>query len=105
MKRLFGIIILLMGFFFTVEAQTATPVATVKQANQRARIAHGQANGELTRAEARALKAQQRHIRRTKKRAKADGEVTVAERKQIARKQRRANRNIKRQKHDQQKRY
>ena len=96
---------MVLGFFFTAQAQTATPVANAKQVNQRARIAHGQANGELTRAESRALKAQQRHIRRTKRRAKADGEVTVAERKQIARKQRRANRNIRRQKHDQQKRY
>jgi len=81
------------------------PGVTGKQLNQQARIAHGQANGELTPFEARALRKEQRHIRRVKRRAKADGVVTAEERIVINRKQRRANRHIRRQKHDQQKRY
>lgn len=100
MKKLF-LVIALLGFgFFGAVAQTETPVATKRQVNQHVRIAHGVHNGELTRAEARALKAEQRHIRRVKRRAKADGTVTAEEKLRINRKQRRANRHIHRQKHD-----
>lgn len=92
-------------FVYDLQAQTATPAANTRQMNQTARIAHGMANGELTKREARALKAEQRHIRRTKRRAKADGVVTAEEKLRINRKQRRANRHIRRQKHDAEKRY
>ena len=100
---------IVLGLFTEVSAQdlsaSATPVATNRQVNQAARIAHGTANGQLTRPERRALKAEQRHIRRVKRRAKADGVVTGEEKLRINRKQRRANRHIRRQKHDAQKRY
>ena len=90
--------------YFGVLAQTKAPVATKRQVNQHARIAHGAANGELTRAEARALRAEQKHIRRVKRRAKADGVVTGEEKARINRKQRRASRHIHHQKHDEQSR-
>ncbi len=111
MKKIIILTFLLAGgVFFTAQAQsenaaTKTPVANVKQINQVGRIAHGQANGELTRHEARMLKKEQRHIRRVKRRAKADGVVTNGEKAVINRKQRRANRHIYRQKHDAQKKY
>jgi len=100
MKNIFLVITLLAFGYLGALAQTETPVATKRQVNQHARIAHGAANGELTRAEARALRAEQRHIRRVKKGAKADGVVTGEEKLRINRKQRRANRHIRRQKHD-----
>lgn len=105
MKKILVTAFILTFGMFAAKAQTATPVANAKQANQQVRIAHGQANGELTRAEAKALRMEQRHIRRVKRRAKADGTVTADERMKINRKQRRANRHIRRQKHDDQKRY
>lgn len=104
-KIIITTLLLTAGIFVGVQAQTATPVSNAKQVNQRARIAHGQANGELTRGEARALKMEQRHIRRVKRRVKADGTVTGEERARINRKQNRANRHIRRQKHDGEKRY
>lgn len=81
-------------------AQDATPRANVRQKAQRARIAEGRVDGDLTNAEAAALNKQQRHIRRTERRAKSDGTVTVAEKRKIERKQDRANRNIRRAKNN-----
>ena len=106
---MFLLFLLVLGIYLTATAQessaTRTPVANTKQVNQATRIMHGQATGQLTHAEARALKKEQRHIRRVKKRAKADGVVTVEEKQRINRKQRRANRHIRRQKHDAQIKY
>jgi hypothetical protein len=81
-------------------AQDATPRANARQKAQRARIAEGRIDGDLTHAEAAALNRQQRHIRRTERRAKADGTVTVAEKRKINRKQNRASRNIRRAKNN-----
>jgi len=89
----------IMFFAFGAMAQ-ATPKANGRQAVQQVRIAEGVKSGELTKAERRALKAEQRHIRRTKRRAKADGVLTPREKHKINRKQNRANRHIRRQKHD-----
>lgn len=83
-----------------VFAQDNTPVVDKRQRKQQARIAQGVASGEVNRAEARRLRAEQRHIRRAERRAKADGEVTNRERARLQRKQNKANRDIRRQKHD-----
>jgi len=108
-KFKFFTVTILAGLCFEVKAQDlyarATPNANHRQVKQVTRIAHGTATGQLTRAESRALKAEQRHIHRTKKRAKADGIVTREEKIRINRKQRRADRHIRRQKHDAQVRY
>ena len=108
-KIIFFAMAFLVGLIFEAKAQdvyaSATPKANHRQINQAHRIAHGTATGQLTRAERKALKAEQRHIRRTKKRAKADGVVTREEKLQINRKQRRADRHIRRQKNDRQVRY
>ena len=102
MKRLAIIITFFaVGSFFATQAQAQTTTSTTaRQVNQRARIAEGRQSGELTHREAAALNAQQRNIKRTKRRAKADGVVTRAERKEIRRKQNRASRSIRRQKND-----
>jgi len=80
--------------------QEATPRANTRQKAQRVRIAEGRADGDLTNTEAAALNKQQRHIRRTERRAKSDGTVTVAEKRKLERKQDRANRNIRRAKNN-----
>lgn len=81
-------------------AQTDTKRADVRQHAQRARIAEGRADGELTKREAAGLNVEQRHIRRSERRAKADGEVTVQEKMRLERKQNRSNRHIRRAKHN-----
>lgn len=81
-------------------SQDSAPRTDKRQVAQRARIADGRRDGEVTRREAAALNVQQRHIRRTERRAKMDGEVTVEEQRRLDRKQNRASRNIRRAKHN-----
>lgn len=81
-------------------AQDRTPRVNTRQAAQQTRIAEGKQSGELTRGETKALRAEQRHIRRSERRAKADGDVTPGERRRLERKQDRANRHIRRAKHN-----
>lgn len=81
-------------------AQERTPRVNGRQAAQRARIAEGRQSGELTNGEAALLNKQQRHIRRSERRAKADGDVTAIERMKLDRKQDRANRSIRRAKNN-----
>ncbi len=81
-------------------AQERTPRVNTRQAAQQTRIAEGKASGELTKGETRALRAEQRHIRRSERRAKADGDVTAGERRRLERKQDRANRHIRRAKNN-----
>ena len=93
--------LLLMMTAGRVVAQN-TPVVDERQQNQKARITQGVVSGEVTRPEAKKLRAEQRHIKRVERRAKADGEVTPQERAKLQRKQNQANRDIRRQKHDRQ---
>ena len=81
-------------------AQDATPKTDVREGAQRARIHEGRKDGDLTKGEAKALNKQQRHIRRTERRAKADGTVTSTEQMKLQRKQNRASRNIRRAKNN-----
>ena len=81
-------------------AQERTPRVNTREAVQQTRIAQGHQSGELTRGETHALRTEQRHIRRSERRAKADGDVTVAERRRLDRKQDRANRHIRRAKNN-----
>jgi len=81
---------------FSSIAQDRTPRVNGRQKAQRGRIAEGRQSGEVTKGEAALLNKQQRHIRRTERKAKADGTVTVEERKRLDRKQDRASRNIRR---------
>ena len=86
---------------FTTNAQDINRTRIDKrQTVQRARIAEGVVDGDLTRREARALRSEQRHIRRAERRAKADGVVTGREKTRLNRKQNRANRHIRRTKNN-----
>lgn len=100
MKNVFLVAFLVFATAFSALAQTETPRATTRQVKQRARIHEGRTSGELTNGEAAALNAEQRHIKRVKRRAKADGEVTPQEKAKLQRKQNRANRHIRRAKHN-----
>ncbi|MEQ8715885.1 MAG: hypothetical protein RIC80_22925 [Cyclobacteriaceae bacterium] len=71
-----------------------------RQTVQRARIADGVATGEVTRMEARQLRAEQRVIRRTENRVEADGIVTRREQRKLTKLQNQASRAITRQKND-----
>jgi hypothetical protein len=79
---------------------TNTPLIDKHEANQQERIQQGKQSGELTKHEARRLRAEQKIIDRKQKRAEADGTVTAQERQGIRRMQDRAGRDIRRQKHD-----
>lgn len=88
--------IILAGAF----AQSETPRADVRQTKQRARIHEGRKSGEVTNGEAAMLNKQQRHIRRSERRAEADGTVTAREKRKLEKKQDRANRHIRRAKNN-----
>jgi len=92
--------IVLASLFFLIGivgySQDTTPRTDVRQKTERARIHQGRKSGEVTNREAAALNKQQRHIRRTERRAKADGEVTGVEKHKLERKQDRASRHIRR---------
>ena len=95
---------LMFGAIISVSAQTATPSIDQRQHNQQARVAQGVSSGELTRRETAHAVHDQRHIRRTERRAKADGQVTRGERAHIQHEQNRASRSLNRNKHDAQQR-
>ncbi|MGG9970963.1 hypothetical protein ACQ33O_04135 [Ferruginibacter sp. SUN002] len=78
---------------FSANAQSPT-------GSQHQRITQGVKSGELTKAEAKKLRHDQRKIRKEKKVAKADGVITPAERKDIRKDKRHANRDIFRKKHN-----
>ena len=66
------------------------------------RIRQGIRSGELTRAEARRLEAEQARIRVDERFARADGRLTPKERERLHKELRHASRDIYRQKHDNQ---
>jgi hypothetical protein len=69
MKKAFALIVFL-GIVIVSEVKAQeTPVVDGRQRAQRARIREGAASGDLTRGETAKLRSQQRHIRRTERRA------------------------------------
>lgn len=100
MKKLILSLSITILMTIAVVAQQVTPKADAREVSQRARIREGRKEGDLTRAEAKALNKQQRHIRRTERRAKSDGTVTSTEKMKLQRKQNRASRNIRKSKNN-----
>jgi hypothetical protein len=99
--RIFGgLLIAALAFTSIAEAQTRTPVINQRQRNQEHRIRQGVRSGELTKNEARHLRADERHIRNDKRMAKANGHVSRAERRHLRRDENRTNRAIYRAKHN-----
>jgi hypothetical protein len=101
MKRIIALVSFIV-FATVAYAQTSTPRIDRREHTQRARIREGVASGELTRRETVHARHEQRHIRRTERRAKADGTVTRRERAHITREQNQASRSLYRNKHDRQ---
>jgi hypothetical protein len=100
MKKIMVMVsLLLLMVAGVVQAQT-TPITDAREHEQRARIRQGVASGNVTHHEAARLRAEQRHIHRTERRAKADGEITSNERARLKRQQHHASRDIRRQKLD-----
>lgn len=81
-------------------AHPVTPRVDRREARQGARIHQGVRHGQLTRAEARALRAGQLRVRRMERRAKRDGRVTLRERARLQRMLDRQHRRIFRFRHD-----
>lgn len=96
------IMVAFMAIFGTtaLQAQMAYNGDFNKSQEQRNRIHQGERSGELTRGEAHRLKHEQRHIRKTKCRAKADGRITKGEKRHIRNEERRADQDIYRLKHN-----
>jgi hypothetical protein len=84
----------------TSAANAHTPRIERREARQHYRIAEGWRSGDLTRAEARRLRAGHRHVHRLERRAERDGFVTRFERRRIERAQDRQSRAIYRLKHN-----
>jgi len=102
MKRVTTMILMIaaMAAFASVASACSTPRVDRREARQHVRIAQGVRSGELTRVEARRLRAGQRHVHRMERRAKADGMVTRRERWRIEHAQDRQSRAIYRLKHN-----
>jgi hypothetical protein len=104
MKKTMSTLIVAFLFFGVIQvpsfAQERSPLITGKQIKQERRIKQGVRSGELTRTEARMLKAEQKRVKLMKKGAVADGKITRRERTLIRKNQRIASKHIYRQKHD-----
>ncbi len=81
-------------------AQTASPTINATQVKQAERINQGVASGELTKAETKNLRTEQRAIRAEKAAFKADGTFSAAERAQVRRDQKQASKRIYANKHN-----
>jgi hypothetical protein len=81
-------------------AAVRDPGVNARQHSQHDRIAQGIRSGELTRDEAKALRGEQRSIRREERQHKSDGILTRDERKDLHRDLHAASRNIYGEKHD-----
>ena len=92
---------LLLGVAVCATPVLASGINKVEHREQ-ARIRQGIRSGELTRAEARRLEAQQARIRVDERFDRADGKLTLKEREQLRKELHRASRDIYRQKHDNQ---
>jgi len=99
-QKLILILPLTLLFAVVVNAQTATPEITKRQANQQARIKEGRRSGQLTNKEARRLEMREAKIQHDKKAAKADGVVTPQEKAKLNREENRTSRAIYRKKHN-----
>jgi Skp family chaperone for outer membrane proteins len=76
------------------------PGVNARQQHQQRRIHEGIRTGQLTKAEAKALKAKERALRREERQFKADGKLTPAERAKLHADLNQTSRDIYREKHD-----
>jgi hypothetical protein len=103
MKTLHVIVLAMAAAMLTAtiaSAHPVTPRVDRREARQGARIHQGVRSGQLTRGEARSLRAGQRRVRRMEFRVKSDGVVSARERARIGHAQDRQGRHIWRMKHN-----
>lgn len=86
--------------FIVSQAHAQTRHQKMRNHRQHERIQHGVESGELTKAEARKLKQEEKQIRKAEKAAGADGKVTAEERKDIQQLQNQASQDINKLKHN-----
>ncbi|WP_316832617.1 hypothetical protein [Pedobacter aquatilis] len=91
--------------FAQTPAATTTAI-TPKEVHKwdRKRVKAGVKSGELTKAEAKALRAENKKLKTDVKAAKADGSITIGEKKNIAKEEARLSKNIYAKKHNARKR-
>ncbi len=97
MKKTIFMALFACAFMIAGVAKAQSPA---KSRNQKARIATGVRQGQLTRPETRMLARQQHHIGKMKMQARADGRVTCKERRNIKKAEHRADVAIYRQRHN-----
>jgi len=85
-------------------ADTKDLRVNARQHKQHARIAQGVKSGELTKAEAKDLRGDQRGIRKEERAFKSDGKLTKDERQELNQDQNAASKEIYQEKHDSQER-
>ena len=95
-----SLVIVALAVAITAPAFAGTPRLNEREANQHARIHQGVVSGELTRPEARRLRAGEARLNYNEARAKADGVVTPAERARLHNEANHESERIYRQKHD-----
>ncbi|GEM_PF-1076956 len=103
MKKLIVTIGIITAIIISIDVQAQDNIINKtdkRQAVQKVRIAEGVASGEVTRMEAKRLRAEQRMIRRTESRIEADGIITRREQRKLTSLQNQASRDIRRQKND-----
>lgn len=83
--------------FFSISFGAA---AQQKKHHQKARVAQGIKNGNITHAEAGKIRAERKEVREEIKDAKADGVITSAERTDIKQERKETNKAIRRAKHN-----
>ncbi len=99
--KLLFVALFLVGFTFSTQAQSnTTPKVSKRQVKQQKRIGQGIASGELTKAELKQTRKQQKNIQKHKMKTKADGQVTKRERAGLHMHQNKASRNIARKKNN-----
>jgi hypothetical protein len=103
-KVIFATALFTLGLTTFSFAQS-TPKVDARQDIQKARIKEGVQSGELTKAEADKMRANQAVIQHAEHKAKADGVVTKGERKKLDKMQDRSSKRVKHQKHDKQDRH
>lgn len=100
-----GIAIIGFGVVGQVTAAgTRDPGVNARQHHQKQRVRQGVRSGQLTRREARGLRAEHRNIKQLERSYKSDGTLSSAERRDLHRQLNRNSRTIYRQKHDVQRR-
>ncbi len=103
MERIAVLLLALTFAGLTAGATSAHPNRSSidrREARQHQRIHAGWKHGQLTRGEAKRLRAGQRHIRRMERRGRADGHLSLRERAHIQRELNQQNRRIHRMRHN-----